>query len=349
MPETAEAISEKPEVRKELERTTGERPRQTVKARGKDKLWFVAYALILAGCLLLFFLLGAKLVPLPQPRIDFLRRLLRGAALIVIVLAVGKAVSVYALGRIEDASTRFTLQRVLQLVVALIVVLVVISVIFVNWYAAVAALGVGSIIVGLAVQTPMKSFIGWIYILVRQPYRVGDRIKIDDATGDVIDVGYLDTTLWEFGGQYISGDHPSGRLIKFPNEKVLDEIVWNYSWPLFPYIWNEIKFQIAYQSDLKFVAETMQQIVEKELGEEMIKRVDVFRELLARTPVDELEVRSHPRVIFRVDEVTWVDAIVRYLVSPREAGSVKTRLIPKLLAALNAEPEKVMFPKGDAR
>ena len=81
----------------------------------------------------------------------------------------------------------------------------------------------------------------------------------------------------------------------------------------------------------------------------MMKRVEVFRQLLASTSVDELEVRSHPRVIFRVDEVTWIDAIVRYLVSPREAGSVKTRLIPKLLAALNAEPERVMFPKGNAR
>ena len=195
----------------------------------------------------------------------------------------------------------------------------------------------------------MKSFIGWIFILVRRPYQVGDRIKIGDATGDVIDVGYLDTTLWEFGGQYLSTDHPSGRVVRFPNEKVLNEMVWNYSWPLFPYIWNEIKFQIAYQSDLKFVAETMQQIVEKELGEEMMKRVEVFRDLLARTPVDELEVRSRPRVIFRVDEVTWINAIVRYLVSPREAGSVKTRLIPKLLAALNAEPDKVMFPAGANR
>ena len=65
--------------------------------------------------------------------------------------------------------------------------------------------------------------------------------------------------------------------------------------------------------------------------------------------MDELEVRSRPRVIFRVDEVTWINAIVRYLVSPREAGSVKTRLIPKLLAALNAEPDKVMFPAGANR
>jgi len=195
----------------------------------------------------------------------------------------------------------------------------------------------------------MKSFIAWIYILVRRPYQVGDRMKIDDATGDVIDVGYLDTTLWEFGGQYISGDHPSGRVIRFPNEKVLDSIVYNYSWPLFPNIWNEIKFQIAYQSDLEFVAKTMQKIVEEEIGEEMMERIAVYRDLLARTPVDELEVREHPRVIFRVDEVTWIDAIVRYLVAPREAGSTKSRLTPKLLAALNVAPEKVMFPKGDAR
>ena len=71
-------------------------------------------------------------------------------------------------------------------------------------------------------------------------------------------------------------------------------MVWNYSWPLFPYVWNEIKFQIAYQSDLQFVSETMQRIVEEDLGEEMVKRVEVYRELLARTPVDELEVRSRP-------------------------------------------------------
>jgi len=139
-------------------------------------------------------------------------------------------------------------------------------------------------------------------------------------------------------------NHPSGRVIRFPNEKVLDSIVYNYSWSLFPYIWNEIKFQIAYQSDLVFVAKTMQKIVE-----EMMERIAVYRDLLARTPVDELEVREHPRVIFRVDEVTWIDAIVRYLVAPREAGSTKSRLIPKLLAALNTAPEKVMFPKGDAR
>src|SRR5256886_5427863 len=350
MPETAQQISEKPEVRKELARTTGEKkPGEKVKARGTDKFWFVTHALLLIGFVGLYFLLGSKLMPLPPSQLDLARRILRGAAVIVIVLAIAKAASVYALGRIEDAAIRFTLRRVEHLVVGLVILLIAVSIIFVNWYAALTALGIGSIIIGLAVQTPMKSFIGWIYILVRQPYRVGDRIKIDDATGDVIDVGYLDTTLWEFGGQYISGDHPSGRLIKFPNEKVLDELVYNYSWPLFPYIWNEIKFHVAYNSDLEFISSTMQKITQEELGEEMLKRVNVFRDLLARTPVDELEVREQPRVIFRVSENTWLEAIVRYVVSPREAGRVKTRLIKKLLAALNAASDKVMFPAGNAR
>jgi len=350
MPETAEELSKQPDVRKELERTTGAKtPEEKVKAEPKDKFWFVTHGLLLVGCAVLYYLIGSKFIPLIQSEVDISHRLLRGAVLIIVVLATAKSVRVYAIRRLDDPVTRFTLKRILYLVAGILIAIIAISVIFVNWYAALTALGVGSIIIGLAVQTPAKSFIAWIYILVRQPFRVGDRIKIGDATGDVIDVGYLDTTLWEFGGQYLSTDHPSGRVIRFPNEKVLDEIVWNYSWPLFPYIWNEIKFQIAYQADLKFVAETMQRVVEEEIGEEMMERVEVFRELLAKTPVDELEVRAHPRVIFRVDDMTWIDAIVRYVVAPREAGAVKTRLIPKLLAALNAEPNKVMFPKADAR
>lgn len=349
MADTTEELRKRPEIRKELERARGEKRSEKVENEGGDKFWFVVYAAVLAICAAIYFAVGTKLIPVPEAGIRIAHRILRGVALVTVVLAVARAISFYAIGRIEDASTRFTLQRVERLAVALAVAVIVISIIFVNWYAAVAAFGVGSIIIGLAVQTPMKSFIAWIYILVRQPFRVGDRIKIADATGDVIDVGYLDTTLWEFGGQYLSSDHPSGRLIKFPNEKVLDELVYNYSWPLFPYIWNEIKFQIAYNADLEFIASTMQKITEEELGREMLERVQTFRELLARTPVDELDVHEHPRVIFRVGENTWLEAIVRYLVAPREAGRVKTRLIKKLLAALNAAPEKVMFPAGAAR
>ncbi len=276
--EIAHEVEQRPEVKKELSRTTGNKqPGKQVKAAVTDKFWFVTHALLLVGCAVGYYLIESKAIPLTQIQVGLAFRFIRGAALVIIILAAAKAVRVYAIGRIEDTATRFTLRRIVLLIAGAMIAVIAVSVVFVNWYGALTALGVGSIILGLAVQTPAKSFIAWIYILVRQPFRVGDRIKIGDATGDVIDVSYLDTTLWEFGGSYISGDHPSGRVIRFPNEKVLDEIIWNYSWPLFPYIWNEIKFQIAYQSDLQFVSETMQRVVAEEIGKDMSDRVEVYR------------------------------------------------------------------------
>ncbi len=347
MAESVQEIEQRPEVRAALDQAVAAKP--PVKAETRDKFWFITQGLLLLGCAIIYLLATARFIPLPAPQLALLQRAVRGAAMVITVLALAKALSVYAIGRVNDAATRFTLRRIQRLIVALLLALIIVSVLFVNWYTALISVGVVSVIVGLSVQTPMTSFIGWIYLLVRRPYRVGDRIQMGEATGDVIDISYIDTTLWEFGGKYLSSDHPSGRIIKFPNSKVLNSVVYNYSWPLFPYIWNEIKFQIGYQSDLQFVAETMQRIVEEELGEAMLERVQLYRELLAKTPVDELEVRAHPRVIFRADEVTWINAVVRYLVSPREAGSVKSQLIPKLLAALNAAPDKVMFPAGAAR
>jgi small-conductance mechanosensitive channel len=231
----------------------------------------------------------------------------------------------------------------------LVIAFFVLTIFFQNWYTAVVSFGLLSLILGFALQTPITSFIGWVYILVREPYRVGDRIKIGQATGDVIDVSYLDTTLWEFGGDYLSTEHPSGRIIKFPNSTVLSSPVYNYTWPLFPYIWNEIRFHVAYNADLEFIAATMKEVAEQEVGEEMMKQVEVFREILAHTPVNQLEVQERPVVLFRVSENTWLEAIVRYLVHPKEAGRVKTRLIKELLHRLNAEPDRSMFPRDSAR
>src|SRR5262249_19744763 len=152
-------------------------------------------------------------------------------------------------------------------------------------------------------------------------------------------VGYLDTTLWEFGG-LLSTDHPSGRVIRFPNSKVLSSTVFNYSWPLFPYIWNEIRFNIAYEADLEFVARTMEEVASEELGEQMVERVRLYTELLAETPLGQLAVKEKPTVVFRVNSNTWLDAIIRYVVPPREAGKIKNRLIKKMLARLNAEPDR---------
>lgn len=47
------------------------------------------------------------------------------------------------------------------------------------------------------------------------------------------------------------------------------------------------------------------------LNEEITKRLEISRDILARTPVDVLDVHERPRIIFRVADNTWLDAIVR--------------------------------------
>jgi small-conductance mechanosensitive channel len=342
-------LSRKEDVKKALEQAAPGEAKPKRVSRVLRYTWLGVLGALLAFFVALYVLVQNEVIVLPGGADNFVHRLPLAAVLVVALLFAERVAQTFGIQRIQNTATRYNVTRVVRLAAAVLVVGAAGTTLLGNFYTGLVSLGVVSIIVGLAVQTPMTSFIGWIFILARAPYRVGDRIKIDDATGDVIEVGYLDTTLWEFGGQYLSTDHPSGRIIKFPNSKVLNSIVYNYSWPLFPYIWNEIKFQIAYESDLEFVAETMKQVVMEHRGEKMAKRVKVYRELLSKTPVDELSVKEQPEVIFRVNDNTWLDAIVRYVVDPRHAGGVKTELIRKLLARLNAEPARVLFPKGNSR
>ena len=342
-----EEVKQDADVQRALSQATPMERRKGPVARAHDKF-------IIGTHLFLLIVLGAAHQLLSRwpnfaGRYPLVLKLILAVAVIVACLMIARLLDVYFIGRVQNAVYRYNLKRVLRLVAWLVIAFFVLTLLFQNWYTAVVSFGLLSLILGFALQTPITSFIGWIYILVREPYRVGDRIKIGNAAGDVIDVNYLDTTLWEFGGDYLSTEHPSGRIIKFPNSTVLNQPVYNYTWPLFPYIWNEIRFQVAYNSDLEFVAAMMREVAEQEVGEEMIKQVEVFREILAQTPVNQLEVQERLVVLFRVSENTWLEAIVRYLVQPKEAGRVKSRLILELLKRMNAAPDRVRFPKDSTR
>jgi small-conductance mechanosensitive channel len=345
-----EELKKDESVRRELEQTKeSEEPPRPV-AEGKYSFFrFLTYILLLLGLGIVYYLLRLGFFPLAEQYVMPLRRLAMGTILVVLVLMLAKIVRTYVIARLDSSVARYNLRRIVNLVAGLGVSFIVLSVLFADWYTAVVSFGLISLILGLALQTPITSFIGWIYILIKEPYKVGDRIKIGEAAGDVISVSYLDTTLWEFGGQYLSTDHPSGRIIKFPNSNVLNTAVYNYSWSLFPYIWTEIKFHVGYQSDLEFVARVMRETAAEEVGEAMMERVRVYRKLLEKTPVDQYEVQEYPTVIFRANPNTWIEVIVRYLADPKGGGQVKSRLIKKMLDKLNAEPERVMFPRGDTR
>jgi small-conductance mechanosensitive channel len=345
-----EELKKDEDIRRALEQASPATEVAKPVIESKHRFWLLTYLATFFGFCILYFLVRFEAFEFAARFQPLLQRLTLGATWIMLVLTVSRAIKLFVIQQLSNPAARYNLRRIVNLLVWLTVFFIILTMLFADWYTAVVSLGLLSLILGFALQTPITSFIGWIYILVKVPYKVGDRIKIGGATGDIIDVSYLDTTLWEFGGELLStGNHPSGRIIKFPNSRVLSTPVYNYSWSLFPYIWNDIKVQIAYQSDLDFVARTMRAAAAEEVGEVMMERIRTFRQLLAQTPVDQLEVQEYPTVVFRVGDNTWVEAICRYLVEPRRAGAVKSRLIKVMLERLNAEPEKVMFPKADMR
>jgi len=51
-----------------------------------------------------------------------------------------------------------------------------------------------------------------------------------------------------------------------------------------PYIWNEIKFNIACESDLEFVSKTLRDIAPEDIAEAMLDRVLPFARYCPKHP-----------------------------------------------------------------
>lgn len=313
------------------------------------KAWLGTYILLALAFLALYFIFSLQLISGMSVYMPLVRRAFLAAFFIFTVLSISRYSQALIIKYTEVKGVKYNLIRLIRILALLAIFMIVIAFLFRNWYTAAVSLGLVSLILGFALQTPISSFIGWLYIIIRVPYKIGDRIQIGSFRGDVVEIGYLDTTLWEFSGDYLTNDLPSGRLIRFPNTLVLESEVYNYSWRKFPYIWNEIPFHIAYESDFTFVENTLKSVTAGVLGTDTHEKVKELKMFIRQTPVDELTIREYPFVTFRTNSNTWVEAAVNYLVDPKEASSVRSAIIKKTIAALLQEPERVMFPKSNSR
>lgn len=324
-------------------------PPPTKAQKKRSNIFQGTYLLLSLGCFALFFLLKLKIFEIFGSYRQLGLKLLIAGGISFILLFIAKRLEGLVGHHTDNKGARYNLIKLVHLLSVLLVVLVLISALFQNWYTAVVSLGLISLILGFALQTPITSFIGWLYLILRRPFSVGDRIQIADFKGDVVAIGYLDTTLWEFGGAYLSSDVPSGRLIRFPNSLVLSSPTFNYSWPRFPYIWNELPFHVAYGSDFDFVTETLRREATKILGPDMKKHLEELQEMVRSSEVDDLVIREYPFVTIRTNVNTWIECTLVYLVPPRQASTIRTGILKACIAALQQEPEKVMFPNGDNR
>jgi small-conductance mechanosensitive channel len=103
----------------------------------------------------------------------------RGALFAAALLFGSKLLGVLLLRRVEDRASRYNLERVRRLLTGVgIVAIVIMQLMSKDWRTTMVSLGLVSLLLGFALQTPITSLIGWVYILVRQPYRVGDRLCV---------------------------------------------------------------------------------------------------------------------------------------------------------------------------
>ena len=108
-------------------------------------------------------------------------------------------------------------------------------------------LGILSAGLAIALQDLISNLAGWVFIVARRPFAVGDRLEVGEFAGDVIDIRLFEFSMLEIGGR-IDAEQSTGRILHVPNGRVFTDILANYSQGL-PFIWNEIPILVTYESD----------------------------------------------------------------------------------------------------
>jgi len=247
------------------------------------------------------------------------------------------------LGRLER---RHAILATFSLVVNLVAVLAALSVLVGSVSTFITSLGLLGLGITWALQTPILCFTGWILINLRGYYRIGDRIKVNDTYGDVTQIDFLTTTVWEYGSTWFTAEQPSGRLITIPNSLVLQTSIYNYTRD-FAFVWDELIVSMAYESDLSHTKETVLKVARQVLGDSMVKPIRQYREILKRSNLD-YRISEEPE-IFMTFADSWINLHLRYLVPAREKRGIKTAISEHVFNEFekveNTERIKPVYPR----
>lgn len=147
----------------------------------------------------------------------------------------------------EEPKSRYQWKRTISFIVGMLSFVLVGSV----WIKAIGQFGafLGLFTAGLAIalKDPLTNMAGWIFILTRKPFSLGDRVQVGDHAGDVIDIRLFQFTLLEIGN-WVNADQSTGRIIHIPNGRVFLTTQANYS-AGFQFIWNEMPVLVTFESN----------------------------------------------------------------------------------------------------
>ncbi|MBN1786869.1 MAG: mechanosensitive ion channel [Sedimentisphaerales bacterium] len=239
--------------------------------------------------------------------------------------------------RIEDLKLRHLTRRNVGYVIKILIVLCIIFLWVQDIGAITIFLSVISAGVVLVLQDPILSMVGWLFILVRSPFEIGDRIELGGVKGDVMDIRLFQTSLLEIGN-WVDADQSTGRIVNIPNSAVFKEANYNYSRG-FEFIWNEIKILVTFESDWKRAEEIMlghAQEQAKGMAEIVQRKIkEMTRHYMIRygklTPIVYVNIKD-----------SGVELTLRYLTEARKRRTTQDVLCKAILDDF-AKEEKVNF------
>jgi len=238
------------------------------------------------------------------------------------------------LRKIKDKMVRYSMNKVITILSAVVAIAIILHIWFPDTQSLVVAVGVISAGVVIALQDVFRNFAGGILIMTGNLYRVGDRIEIGGETGDVMDIGIMNTTMMELRG-WIDSDQATGRITSIPNGKVITTQVHNYTKD-HSFLWDEIMIPITYASNWKKAKEVMLDIVTRETVE-IVKEAEAEIEKIGETYY--LPRRMVEPAVYLTPTDNWISFHVRYVTRVKERRAFRTRISEMILEKVQEYPD----------
>jgi small-conductance mechanosensitive channel len=239
--------------------------------------------------------------------------------------------------RVEDIRTRYYWRKFSTYTVVILGIALASPVWLTGIQSLATFLGLAAAGVVIALQDVLANFTGWMFILTRRPFEVGDRVQIGNLAGDVIDIRIFEFSVLEIGN-WVDADQSTGRILHIPNGKVFKEALANFN-KGFEYIWHEIPVFITFESNWEKAKTTLEEIVTRDAAPLSPDAAEKLKRATNRYLIR----YSHltPTVYTKVGE-SGVILTIRYLCDPRRRRSSEQAIWEGILRAF-AQHDDIEF------
>jgi small-conductance mechanosensitive channel len=198
-------------------------------------------------------------------------------------------------------------------------------------------LGLLSAGLAIALRDLVASFAGWIFILWRRPFQLGDRIQMGQHAGDVVDIRIFQFTVLEIGN-WVDADQSTGRIIHIPNARLFTDSLANFT-SQFEFIWNEIPILLTFESDWRRAKAILERIIAEMVGESVQEAERAVRAVARKFPI---HFRNLTPIVYTSVKDSGVLLTVRFLCRARQRRGMNQDVWEAVLDAFSQE-ERIEF------